>query len=257
MEVERWIRGLQTNDGQSASPATKTKSRNLMSAHFSHAMRYGWISRNPISSVRTSSKRQREPQVLTPGEFQALLKELPEREHLMVLLAGSTGLRRGELMGLRWSDVDFEQQLLNVSRSIWHNIEGDTKTLASRKPVPLQPAIIDELKSWRMRSPYGDSDDFLFPSIGANGKHPLDPGMIFRNYIRPALTRIGVVKKIGWHSFRHGFSNLLRSKGIDLKTTQDLLRHANSRLTLDVYQQSVTEERRKAQAVVFQDLMGL
>ena len=257
MEVELWIRGLQTNDGQSASPATKTKIRNLMSALFSHAMRYGWISRNPISSVRTSSKRQREPQVLTPGEFQALLKELPEREHLMVLLAGSTGLRRGELMGLRWSDVDFEQQLLNVSRSIWHNIEGDTKTLASRKPVPLQPAIIDELKSWRMRSPYGDSDDFLFPSIGANGKHPLDPGMIFRNYIRPALTRIGVVKKIGWHSFRHGFSNLLRSKGIDLKTTQDLLRHANSRLTLDVYQQSVTEERRKAQAVVFQDLMGL
>ena len=63
-------------------------------------------------------------------------------------------------------------------------------------------------------------------------------------------------KRIGWHSFRHGFSNLLRVRGTDLNTTQDLLRHANSRVTLDIYQQSVTEERRKAQAAVWEDLIG-
>jgi integrase len=256
MEVELWIRNLKTKNGSAASPATKSKVRNLMSALFSHAIRYGWTTRNPITPVRTSSKRQREPEILTPSEFQALLKELPEREHVMVLLAGSTGLRRGELIGLRWSDVDSEEQLVNVTRSIWHNIEGDTKTAASRKPVPLQPAVIEELKCWRKRSSYKASHDFLFPSIRANGKHPVEPGMILRDYIRPALSRLGITKRIGWHSFRHGFSNLLRINRVDLKTAQELLRHASSQVTLDIYQQSVTEERRRAQAAVFKDLIG-
>ena len=255
-EVELWLRNLKTKAGRPASPATKCKVRNLMSSLFSHAIRYDWVTRNPIASVRTTSKRQREPDILEPSEFQALLKELPERERTMVLLAASTGLRRGELIGLRWSDVNFKEQLVNVIRSFWHNMEGDTKTLASRKPVPLQPAVIDALGRWRELSSYGAADDFLFPSLRGNGKHPLEPGMVLRNQIQPALHRIGVEKRIGWHSFRHGFSNLLRRNGVDLKTAQELLRHATSRVTLDFYQQSVTEERRRAQALAFKDLIG-
>jgi len=257
MEVERWIHDLKTKSGDPASPATKSKVRNLMSALFSHAIRYGWTARNPITPVRTSSKRKREPAFLTPSEFQSLLRELPEREHLMVLLAGSTGLRRGELIGLRWSDIDFEQQLLRVTRSIWHNIAGETKTLASCKPVPLQPAVIEELRCWRTNSLYRGPEDFLFPSLRANGKHPVDPNMILRIHVQPALARLGIIKAIGWHSFRHGFSNLLRKNGVDLKTAQELLRHANSRITLEIYQQSLTEERRKAQAVAFAELVGV
>jgi site-specific recombinase XerD len=94
------------------------------------------------------------------------------------------------------------------------------------------------------------------PSLRANGKHPIEQSMILRNWIRPALVQLGVTKRIGWHSFRHGFSNLLREKGVHLKTAQELLRDANSRLTVDVYQQSTTEERRKAQAAVFEELIG-
>ena len=65
---------------------------------------------------------------------------------------------------------------------------------------------------------------------------------------------MGVKKRIGWHSFRHGFSQLLRQNGIDVKTAQELLRHANSRTTLDIDQQTVTDERRAAQALAFSDL---
>ena len=64
---------------------------------------------------------------------------------------------------------------------------------------------------------------------------------------------MGVTKKIGWHSFRHGFSNLLRENGVDVKVAQ---RHANSRITLDIYQRTVTDERRAAQELVFKDLLG-
>src|SRR6201998_538780 len=256
IEVENWLRKLPRKDGKPASPATKSKIKNVMSDIFSHAIRYGWTSHNPITAVRTSAKRLRDPDILTPEEFQGLLGELGQRERLLVLLAGTTGLRRGELIALCWEDIDFAKNIVNITHAIWHNVEGETKTSASRNPVPLQPLMMDELNRWRKSSLYRSDQDYIFPSIQKNGTQPLQPEMVLRRHIRPALARMGVTKKIGWHSFRHGFSNLLRENGVDVKVAQELLRHANSRITLDIYQRTVTDERRAAQELVFKDLLG-
>jgi integrase len=255
VQVEGWLRNLKKIDGQPASPGTKTKIRNLMSALFSHAIRYEWAATNPITPVRTSAKRLRTPDILTPEEFQALLPELSQRERVMVMLDGSTGLRRGELIALRWRDIDFELMQANVTHSVWHNVEGDTKTEASRKPVPLHPLVIEELRRWKQTSLYRTDEDYLFPSVQKNGSQPLQPDMILKRHIRPALVRIGVKKQIGWHSFRHGLATMLRQKGVDIKTAQELLRHANSRITQDIYQQAVSEEKRIAQNLVFVGLL--
>jgi site-specific recombinase XerD len=91
----------------------------------------------------------------------------------------------------------------------------------------------------------------VFPSFLKNGTQPLQPEMILRRHIRPVAERLHIDKKIGWHSFRHGLATLLRQTGADVKTAQELLRHANSRITLDIYQQSIPEERRAAQARAF------
>ncbi len=152
---------------------------------------------------------------------------LPHRERVMVLLDATTGLRRGELMVLRWQDLDFENNIANITRSIYRNVVGDTKTKASRKPVPLHPILVEELRQWRSESPYQADSDFLFPSIQKNGTQPLQPDMILKRHIRPALEQMGVNKRIGWHSFRHGLSQFLRQRGIDVKVAQELLRHAN------------------------------
>jgi integrase len=246
VEVESWLRNFKKINGQPASPGTKTKIRNLMSALFSHAIRYGWASTNPITAVRTSAKRVRTPDILSPEEFQALLLELSQRERVMVMLDGSTGLRRGELFVLRWRDIDFQLMQANVTHSVWHNVEGDTKTEASRKPVPLHPLVIVELNQWKLATLYQSDDDYLFPSIVKNGSQPMQPDMILKRHIRPALERIGIKKRIGWHSFRHGLATMLRQKGVDLKTAQELLRHANSRITQDIYMQAVSEEYMQA-----------
>ena len=254
VEVETWLRNLKRMDGQPTSPATKSKIRNLMSALFSHAIRNEWAARNPITAVRTSAKRLRTPDILTAGEFQALLLELAQRERVMVLLAGSTGLRRGELIALRWRDVDLEAKQANITHSVWHNVEGNTKTEASRKPVPLPSLVIDELKQWKLVSIYRADDDYIFPSIAKNGSQPIQPDMILKRHIRPALERIGVKKRIGWHSFRHGLGTMLRQKKVDIKTAQELLRHANSRITLDIYQQALSDEKRDAADLAFRGL---
>jgi site-specific recombinase XerD len=76
-----------------------------------------------------------------------------------------------------------------------------------------------------------------------------------KRHIRPALERIGIKKRIGWHSFLHGLATMLRQKGVDIKTAQELLRHANSRITQDIYMQAVSDEKRVAQDMVFRGLL--
>ena len=71
-----------------------------------------------------------------------------------------------------------------------------------------------------------------------------------KRYIRPAARKAGIHKRIGWHTFRHTFGTLLKANGEDVKTVQELLRHANSRITLEVYTQAVTSLKRAAQSKV-------
>jgi integrase len=241
VEVEEWLHSLEY------APATKSKIRNIMSALYNHAIRHEWINRNPITKVRASAKRLREPDVLSPGEFAALVEQLPLRERTMVMLAGSTGLRRSELVALTWGNIDPFLVQINVVRSCVRNHFGDTKTEASRKPVPLHASVIEYLDEWRRVSPYNSDGDFLFPSVRLEGKKPITPDMVLKKVIRPALIRAGITDKvIGWHSFRHSLATNLRAAGVDLKTAQELLRHANSRITLDVYTRAISANKRDA-----------
>lgn len=89
-----------------------------MSVLFNHGIRHEICDRNPIQLVRQSAKRNAVPVVLTPLEVQRLLPSLALRERTLVLLAFGTGLRVSELFGLRWRDINFQANELNVVRSI-------------------------------------------------------------------------------------------------------------------------------------------
>ena len=250
VKVEEWLHNL------TLAPATRNKIRNVFSALFSHAMRYEWIERNPIQKVRASSARLTEPEVLSPDEFRLLLPELDIRERAMVMLAGSTGLRRSEMFALRWADVCFMTMQVHVTKGIVRNHMGTTKTPASRKPVPLHGSVAAALMEWRSASMYRDDSDYLFPSIRLNGTQPLFPDMVLNKLVRPAALRAGIRKKIGWHTFRHSLATNLRSLGVDVKVAQELLRHANSRTTLDLYTRAVSADKRDANARTMDLLVG-
>jgi integrase len=145
--VEGWLKALTLRNGRKMARGTKAKIRNVMHALFNHAIRYEWLSQNanPISKVRQSAKRERIPDVLDVCEFQTLLQELSLRERTLVALDGITGLRRGELIGLKWDDIDFENLQVNVIRSVVHQVVGNCKTEASQKPVPLDASVAEDL----------------------------------------------------------------------------------------------------------------
>jgi integrase len=244
IQVESWLRCLPLAKSSCA------KIRNLMSVLFNHACRYELFDRNPIHLVRQSAKRRRTPTVLIPAEIKALVDNLSIRERTLVLLAVSTGLRQSELFGLKWGDIEFSQRTMNVTRSIVYGVVGPCKTESSQKPVPVHRLVADVLLAWRKQSTYTMSDDWVFASRRHRGRHPLWGQAILRKYVRPAAEKVGIQKCIGWHTFRHTYSTLLRSVGTEFKVMQELLRHSTLRSTLDVYTQAITPAKHAAQEAV-------
>ena len=239
--VEAWLKGLRF------APSTKVKTRNVMSALYQHAMRYEWATSNPIRLVRQSGKRLREPDVLTPQEVAALLAELQEPCRTLVLVASTTGLRRGELFGLKWEDVDFKCGELRIVRSVVDQIEGATKTAGSRRPLPMMAEVSKTLRSWKTATEYNKESDWVFASPQSLGKKPYWPDMLLKRHVKAAAELVGITKVIGWHTFRRTLATLLQSSGASVKTTQELMRHSSPVMTLGTYAQAVTSDKREAQ----------
>lgn len=240
VEVEDWLHALPLAN------ATKAKVRGTMQILFAHACRYEWLARNPITLVRQSAKREKLPDVLNVDELRKLLEQLPNPAYLLVLLTASTGLRVSEALGLIWSDIDFASGTITLRRAVVHQHIGEMKTETSKQPVPIDGALAEALHVWRRQSPFNQSEHWVFASPDMNGKQPYWPETLLKSYVQPSATRIGITKRIGWHTFRRTFATLLKGSGEDVKTVQELMRHANSRLTLDVYAQALTPAKREA-----------
>lgn len=147
----------------------------------------------------------------------------------MVMLAGSTGLRRSEMFALPGLTSTLQVMQVAATRGVVRNRIGRVKTPASRRPVPLHESVCAVLKEWRKESVYPGDTDFLFVSLGLKGEKPVMPDIWF-----------------GWRSFRHSLATNLRSMGMDVKIAQELLRHANSQVTMDIYTRAVSADKREA-----------
>jgi integrase len=246
--VEDWLRSLSLANG------TKAKIRNLLHVIFTHAMRHEWQSHNPISLVRQSTKRESTPDVLTVEELVALLAKLKDPWRTAVFVAAVTGLRASELFALKWTDCNFDDGELHVTRAVVCQHVGATKTEASAKPVPMSAGLARVLQNWRSECPFNQDRDFIFGSPEMDGQQPYWSGVAMQRHVRPAAQRAGISKRIGWHTFRHSFGTLVKSNGADVKTTQELMRHATAVLTLDRYVQAVTPAKLAAQEQIVEQL---
>ena len=251
IHVEQWLKSLPLSKG------SKAKIRNIMSALYSHGMRWEWVSNNPIRHVRQSAKRSRIPTVLSPEQIRLLLEKLVELPKTAVLLGASTGLRVGEILGLKWEDVGFETLELRVTRDVVKQRIERCKTEASRKPVPIGAEVAEMLFAWRSRCGYNQPTDWVFASPAKKGKQPYWPSSIYRVHLKPVLEDdLKITAPVGWHTLRHSLGTLMKANGEDVKTIQETLRHANFKVTMDVYTQAVTEVKRTAHNRVVRQIMG-
>jgi integrase len=249
MAVEQWLRQVPL------AQKTKLHIRCVLHVLYECAVRWELIEGNPITKVRQGGSRQADPDVLTPDEFRALLAELPEPYRTMAILAGCLGLARSEFAALKWADINWDTATLSIQRSIVHGHVGNPKTLARRKPIPLAPDLLMILRERRGHTAYPADSDFVFASPYNDGQVPYWPDSALCDFLKPAARRAGIMKRVGWHTFRHTYSTLLRANGTDLKVQSELLRHSNIGTTLNVYTQAVSEQKRAAHGQVVEQLL--
>jgi integrase len=155
------------------------------------------------------------------------------------------GTRVGELLALKWEDINF------TSLESTSPVQSENSGLAGARPISpgnrfqLAPELAEMLWSWKLRIPYKGPRDWVSASPHKKGRQPYWPGSLFRAHVVPALKEAGITASVGWHTLRHTFGTLMNANGEDLKTIQEMLRHATFRVTADIYTQAITDTKRE------------
>ena len=227
------------------APATVRKIHSTLHKALSQAVSDGLIPRN-AADVNAPRPAPEEMRPLSEDEARAFLetaKAAGDRFEPLYVLAITTGLRRGELLGLRWDDVDLERGKLRVGRALVREggqyIVGETKTRRGRRQVNLTPRTVNVLKAHRKRQLeermrlsglYEDHGLIFTTGIGT----PVNPENLVKRSFKPLLKRAGL-PKIRFHDLRHTCATLLLGRGVHPKIVQELLGHATIAMTLDTY----------------------
>jgi integrase len=249
--VQAWLRKLPV------APKTKGHLRGLMYRLFEKAMLWELVpfERNPIGLVELKgvSRRLKPPRILTQHEFVDLLNQLLQPYRSMVLLAGCTGLRISEVLGLRWQSIEFERLAVVVTEGWARSQTTKLKSEYSQDELPLDPGVATILLEWKRLCPE-TSGNWVFPSPRTN--RPYDSSSLRKKVLKPAARRAKIQSAIGWHSLRHSYRAWLDDTGVPLGVQQKLMRHANISTTMNVYGGAFMDAKRRANTSVVRRVLS-
>jgi integrase len=219
--VESWLAGFDR------APATRTKALVLLSGIFKRARKVYGLPTNPAAEVERPPMRQSgDIDVFSLEEVMALVRAASStQDGAIYLTAAFTGLRRGELLALRWRDVDFSNQVVRVRASY---ADGTLTTPKSGKvrSVPMAPDVAEALAKLGQRENWTSDDDLVF--VGPSGSY-LDGRALRRRY-DAALKRAGL-RKLRFHDLRHTFGTRMIGKA-DIRRVQEWMGHADIQTTM-------------------------
>jgi integrase len=202
------------------------------------------LSRNVASAVRPPKIEGREVEMLTAEQINDVLAKLEDHAlYPIVALALATGMRRGELLALRWEDVDLDVSTLKVERSLEESNRGlrfkAPKTKHGRRAIPLPPTAVEVLRAHRLRQlelrvalGQGKPEPGALVFCTVEGA-PLAPDDLSRDWWRLTLTR--KLPRVSFHSLRHSHASALIAAGLDVLTISRRLGHGSPVVTLGVY----------------------
>jgi integrase len=212
---------------------------------------YG-LERNPAAGVRLPKlKPKREQWALTAEECGRLIgsAKLNAKGRAMVALAIVAGMRRGELLGLRWSHLDEAKEQLHVKEASYLGHLDTPKTEAGKRPIPVDAWVLALVADWRRRSKRTRPNDFVFGTRTGNVENPNN---ILRQQVYPACDALKI-PRASWLTFRRTFSTLAHHNGTAAKTIAEIMGHADVD-TQFIYIQSVDVEKRAAAGKIAEEL---
>ena len=225
----------------------------IISSALKLAVEQKLIARNPAEGCALPKVERKEMQTLPVEQLTSFLREAKESGvYEMYYIDLATGLRRGELLGLKWSDIDLEKGDLRVQRQIGRIdgkiIEMPLKTKNAYRTLPLSADAIDVLMQQRRKT--GNSE-WVFPSPTGG---PMSPDSVL-HMLHRVLKRAGL-PKVRFHDLRHTFATLALQNGVDIKTVSGMLGHFSAGFTLDTYAHVTTSAKREAAKTMGNILSG-
>jgi integrase len=194
------------------------------------AIRHKHIRSNPLDDVKPPKQQRKEKDVLTADEVRRLLETVRGgRFEGVYVLAATCGLRIGEILALRFEDIDLEQGTIRVERTLYHGECSAPKTLSSRRTLTLPQTALQALV--RLSESSNDPTGYLFAT--STGK-PVDVSNFYRWSWKPALRKAGL-PEITPHQLRHGTASLLLNQNVPVPVVSRYLGHANPGVTMKVY----------------------
>lgn len=216
------------------SPKTISNYLNFLHGLFAFAQKRGWASANPVAQAERPRAGGTDPDIrhIDLEELAALLREIPDDvlgtvERPLYITAAMTGLRQGELIALRWRDVDWKAGLIRVRRNYTRGRFGTPKSKRSTRAVPMPERVAIALKRHFERSHYTAPDDLVFCHPETGG--PFDSSKM-RKRFKAAIETAGV-RSIRFHDLRHTFGTRMAAAGAPLRTIQEWMGHRDYKTT--------------------------
>jgi integrase len=254
-------RQTKTKDGKPLRRNTLSRIKSFLSGAFKTAKRIGAL--DGVNPMNDTSLQGGTPPGVTHAynlaEVRAMLAVLPEPARTIVLFAAYTGLRQGEIRGVRWRD--FTGKTLTVERSIWNAIVNKPKTVCSAAPIPIVRPLADALEAHRVTM--GDLAAADLPIFQSGIGTPINLANVAKRVIVPRIEKCVSCRKPkaehkpeahlfeldkslywkGWHAFRRGLATTLHQLGTPDKEIQGILRHSNVAITQASYIKHVAESQ--------------
>ncbi len=240
------------------APRTVVQAYRVLSEALSQAVRWQLIAVNPATAVRPPRIERAELTVPTPDEVRTILSAVEGTwAALPITLAATTGMRRGEVFGLRWRDVDLDEGLVRVTGGL-QRVGGELRILepksaSGRRTVALPPVAVEVLRAYRKdqtarRLLAGEAWADLDFVIDRGDGRPRDPDSITGPF-KLAATSAGV-PGARFHDLRHAYATALLRQGVHPKIASEALGHASVGFTMDTYSHVVPSmQRQSAEAI--------
>jgi integrase len=188
-----------------------------------------------------SEEVQTEARFFTLQEVGKIIAAAREPYKTMFMVLVMTGMRAGEMLGLQWGDIDFEKGSLQIRRSAWYGRVQTTKNKTSEAIIPLPGVLSSTLRMYQAQwKP--NPDGFLFVT---RNRRPPSSNKVVEYGLWPVLDLLSI-PRCGLHAFRHTHTSLLLDTGATPKVVQEQLRHADARVTLEIYGHVLGDAHREA-----------
>lgn len=212
------------------------------------------ITNNPAIGCRLPPKKSREMQVLTQAEILRFLTQAKEEGYYeMFLLELSTGMRRGEIIGLKWRDLNMQTGELHISRQVvktGNSAEVTTpKTKSSIRTILLPPDMMEILAELKKHT----HGEWMFPSPVNEGQ-PRNPSSVYHRF--QLILERSHCKRVRFHDLRHTFATMALENGMDIKTLSAMIGHISSETTLNIYSHITDTMQQQAAVKIDREIGG-